>query len=110
VPLTLCWYRWLLEDARQCVMMHAWYLDHHDMDVTDIDELQDTPPRGELSASALALPVSMPHVLAPDSMPSIPQMSSALSAQISSMHNLLMSLKLWGWNMLRSLRDMFISS
>lgn len=110
VPLTLCWYRWLLEDARQCVMMHAWYLDHHDMNVTDIDELQGTRPHGELPASALALPVSMPHVLAADSMPSTPQMSSALSAQISSMQNLLISLKLWGWNMLRSLRDMFISS
>ena len=79
------------------------------MDVTDIDELQDTRPHGELPASALALPVSMPHVLAADSMPSTPQMSSALSAQISSMQNLLISLKLWGWNMLRSLRDMFIS-
>lgn len=124
VPLTLWWYQWLADDAHECVKAHAWCLDQHDADVTDVDELQTssggrTEKAGTSSHAALSLPVSMLATTS-DTMhgsmhyseheistgPALPLIAPVL-AQIRTA---LTAFSVWGLNVMRALQHMFISS
>ncbi|KOS16471.1 hypothetical protein Malapachy_3583 [Malassezia pachydermatis] len=119
VPLTMLWYHWLADDARECVTAHGWHADHHDVELTDVDELAAEPSSSSSrleTASMLALPVSM----APPSLDAQPQhpttaaptlsVPGAVQPLVGQAYAMLTTLGLWGWQVIRLMRGLLISS
>ena len=109
VPLTWWWYHWLVEDAHECLVTHAWCVDQHDTTASELDELQATMLQSDVKSAAAssALPVPMQQPII-DTTP-INEMLPSHLAPATKVHEFFRSLGVWGWSILHSLRTLFIS-
>lgn len=110
VPLSWWWYHWLVEDAHECLVTHAWCIDQHDTTATEFDELHTPTLQSDAKSTAAtsALPVSMQQPIVDTT--SIGQMMpSHLTPYATRVHEFLRSLRGWTRNIVHSLRTMFIS-
>ena len=95
-PLTLYWYYWLVDDARECVGMRDWKLDHHEDEALNVDDIAPAASGSLLPQSASALAVPVENSVEPR------------SSMLFQLHNTFQIIQRWGFQSLRALRNLLI--
>ncbi|WFD38113.1 uncharacterized protein MJAP1_001061 [Malassezia japonica] len=109
VPISLYWYYWLAQDARDCVVTHNWKLDQH-AHVTDVDDLLARSHHSKVPDSASHLPLTVePAAGASEGSSASPATPVPLDEAWGRAQSLLEQWSAWGLDALRALRAMLIT-
>lgn len=109
VPISLYWYYWLAQDARDCVVSHNWKLDLH-AHVTDVDDLLARSHHSKVPDSASHLPLTVdPAAGASEESSASPAAPVPLDEAWGHAQSLLEQWSAWGLDALRALRAMLIT-